>query len=102
MTILQSSYGYDMTINHYYKIVKDGEKTVLLQEIGKTVSNDEGRDSGQSVADASKEIGKPFRAYKRNYRFDYRQGQAYFVSKYIAGNSANIWDGKPDYYNTWD
>ncbi len=96
-TILESSFGYDMTINCYYMVLQDGTKTALVQEIGKTVSNDDGMGGGNSIPDTSKRLGKPFRAYKRDYT-----GRPIYVSKYIAGNSADEWSGKPSYYNTWD
>lgn len=95
--ILESSYGYDMTINNYYFIIKDGEKSALLQAIGRTICNDDGMGAGKSIADPSIIIGDPFRARKRIY-----PDSVMYVSKYIDGYSATIWDGKPSYYNTWD
>lgn len=96
--ILQASYGYDMTINHYYKVLKLGDKTIVAQEIGKIVKNDDGFGRGTSIADESKVIGEPFRA-KKKIGYD---GRTYFVSYHFAGGDAEEWDGKEDYYNTWD
>lgn len=100
MKILESSFGYDMTINSYYVVLEDGEKTALIQEIGRKVSNDDGYGKGQSIADPSTKVGKPFRAYKRVLKF--YDGRTIYVSKYIDGRSADEWDGKPSYYNSWD
>jgi hypothetical protein len=102
MTILESSFGYDMTINCYYIILKDGDKTAMLQEIGRTINSDDGLGGGNSIADPAIKKGKPFRAYKRAFPKDFHNGETYYVSRYIAGNSATVWDGKPSYYNTWD
>lgn len=102
MTILHAQYGYDMTINHYYKIIEDGKKTALVQEIGKTVTNDDGMGNGKSMPDTNIVIGKPFRAYKRVFSNGYRDGEILYKSKYFADGSADVWDGKPNYYNTWD
>ena len=95
--ILEATFGYDMTINVYYKILQDGEKTALVQEISRKVYNDDGMGGGHSVADPTKVVGKPFRAYKRNYT-----GNPLYRSKNFPGGSADVWSGNPSYYNTWD
>lgn len=97
MKILTASYGYDMTINNYYKIVKEGEKTVLVQKIGRIVSNDEGRGNGTSVPNEKVTDGEVFRAHVRG-----SERGTYYVSKYFPGGYADEWNGKPEYYNSWD
>ena len=95
--ILETSFGYDMTINDYYKVISENAKTALVQPIGRTVANDHGLGNGQSMPDVTKEKGKPFRAFKRAF-----MDRTIYVSKYFGGHSADVWSGTPSYFNTWD
>lgn len=96
--ILEYSFGYDMTINEYYLVLKENGKTAVCQQIGRIVKDDSGRGSGTSQPNPNKKIGEPFRATVRK--------DGYYASKYFGGGyqteHARPWDGKPSYYNTWD
>ena len=98
MKIVESSFGYDMTINDYFVVLSENDKTAMLQPIGKIVKDDYGLGSGRSIPDASKVTGEPFRA--RVVKSG--NGISYSSPKYITGHWADEWNGKPNYYNTWD
>jgi hypothetical protein len=93
--IIEVSFGYDMTINHYFLILNENEKTALVQRVGTKVDNDDGMGGGHSVPNLEIRIDEPFRVYKRDQ---------YYASKFGLStiHHADLWDGKPSYYNTWD
>jgi len=102
--IFTYSFGYDMTINVFAKVVRQTKKTLFLQEVEMSVSDDCGQGSGR--AEASPEItengveypiiegSKIIKAQKRVYPYG-----EYWVS---GRHHWYEWDGKPKYHNTWD
>jgi len=106
--IFYTSYGYDMTINHYVKIVSVSptKKTVMARMLKVEIKDDNGQGSGTSNP-TNEEIGEAFRLSVRVWN-----DAVHLVGKYPfcaeSGNFTKIrgsfskWDGKPNYYNTWD
>ena len=88
--ILHSSWGYSMTINTYYEIVKRTNKTVYAVEIGKT-DKDGGGLYGYEV---------PNPKVKQKTVYSGRISPGGYVK--LDGKHCRIWDGKPNYYNSLD
>lgn len=107
--ILINSWGYDMTINDYCRITElsPTKKTIKCRMLKQTIENDYGRGAGRSMP-TSEEKGEPFKLFVRNYSQDNLSDRLYFVGSYPfcdgdkQKGSFSIWNGKPDYYNTWD
>jgi len=106
--ILYTSWGYDMTINDYCKIIKISptRKTVLCRMVKKIVKDDNGMGEGRSKA-TNEEYGDVFRLYVREYN-GCNGDKFLFVGQYPFSNGAKrkgtflLDDGKERYYNTWD
>lgn len=107
--ILSTSYGYDMTINKYVKVLRQTQSSLVVQPVGCHVENDNGSGHGQSTPSGFQadqptfslslwEHG-PTEAYRQKYPTSENKPQSYFKGK---GRTWRMWDGKPDYYNTWD
>ena len=88
--ILHASWGYSMTINTYYEIVKRTNKTVYAVEIGKTAKDGAGL--------YGHEIPNP--KVKKNTVYSGRISPSGYVK--LDGKLCRIWDGKPNYYNSLD
>jgi hypothetical protein len=88
--ILHSSWGYSMTINTYYEIVKRTNKTVYAVEIGKTDKDGSGL-YGYEV---------PNPKVKQKTVYSGRISPSGYVK--LDGKHCRIWDGKPNYYNSLD
>lgn len=88
--ILHASWGYSMTINTYYEIVKRTNKTVYVVEIGKTDKDGSGL-YGYEV---------PNPKVKKTTVYSGRISPSGYVK--IDGKHCRIWDGKPNYYNSLD
>ena len=86
-----------MTINDYYKVIKENQKTALVQQIGKIVVHDEGAAQGKSLPNSDQIIGASFRAYKRVIN-----DRVYYVSKRFVSGMAVVWEAQADFYNTYD
>jgi hypothetical protein len=103
--ILKNSWGYDMTINDYCKVLENTGKTLKCVMIAKTVSNDDGLGHGRSVPDPDTEISTPFRLRitkrKNSPGFWYSGTYPYCKADKHYGTFFKC-DGIPDYYNTWD
>lgn len=88
--ILYSSWGYEMTINTFYEIVRRTNKTIYAVEIGnKKISG--GGWTGKEIPDPSireKEI------------FSGRINPGGYVK--LDGHHCRLYDGKPKYYNSLD
>jgi len=105
--ILLNSWGYDMTINDYCKVIENTGKTLKCVMIKNEVSNDDGMGNGRSIPLPDQEFGKPFRIRISISKYD---GNVWLVGSYPRDEEDGyksrgcwfIWDGQPDYYNTWD
>lgn len=94
--IFHCSWGYDMTINEYAKVIKQSPKSILLQECYAVVKDDYGMGNGSAKAGGLKPDGEQFRLYKKTSKWGDRWaggGQCRYWSE---------WDGRSNYHNTWD
>lgn len=100
--IFHTSWGYDMTINEYAKVVKQSEKSILLQECYAAVSDDNGMGGGRATTDGTlKPNGDKFRLYKKVRKM--HDGRTY--ESWAGGGQCRYWsewDGQSSYHNTWD
>lgn len=94
--IVCSSYGYDMTLVEYYVVTRMTKASVWLRPINTIITGDDGRGEGKAMPDASWQASdsKVFR--KKIQVSDSKQ----YVSDTIK--YFRIWDGTPQYYNSWD
>lgn len=94
--IVCSSYGYDMTLVEYYVVDRMTKSSVWLRPVHCVVTGDDGRGEGKAMPDTSWQASdeKVFRK-----RIQLSEGKQYVSDsiKYFR-----IWDGKPQYYNSWD
>ena len=107
-TILRHSWGYDMTFNEYCIVIsvsKSG-KTIKCQRVHSEVTTaDNGLGAGRQ-APGKEPIGEVFRLHVRRYQ----TSGPYYVGSYPSTHDGanmgrgcfTLWDGKPDYYNTYD
>lgn len=95
--IVCSSYGYDMTLVEYYVVTRMTKASVWLRPINTIVTGDDGRGEGKAMPDASWQASdsKVFR--KKIQRYESGKQYVSDTIKYFR-----IWDGKPQYYNSWD
>ncbi len=116
--ILNTSWGYDMTINDYCKVMENTGKTIKCQKIGKILGPESHAGNQSSVPDKSRKVCKPFRIRISRGKPNINDpgGKAvYLVGSYpfaTEGKSADCdskrqgswrpWDKTPDYENTYD
>lgn len=95
--IFHTSWGYDMTINQYAKVIKQSPKSILLQECLADVKDDCGRGAGTATTQGSLRLnGEQFRLYKKTTPWG---------TSWAGGGECRYWsewDGKASYHNTWD
>ena len=101
-TILNTSFGYDMTINHFCVVVQKG-KTLLCQLIGKkSLSSDD----SSVIPDITNKFNSPFRlrVYLRDRYSLLSGGYPAYEDGILFRKGANwrIWNGKPVYENHED
>jgi hypothetical protein len=96
--IVHATWGYNCTLNDFCLIVKETQRTVLLQQL-KTA-----RVSGDATAGAEVPISptnnpaelplgeKPFRAQKKS-------GRDNALRLWAKGRFYGLWDGEPKHYN---
>lgn len=99
--IVCSSYGYDMTLVEYYVVTRMTKASVWLRPINCVVTGDDGRGEGRAVPDLSWQ-GRPLpssddKVFRKKIQLS--DGKQYVSDsiKYFR-----IWDGTPQYYNSWD
>jgi hypothetical protein len=104
-SIYYDSWGYDMTLNDYLKVLSSNGKTAKCVMIGARVEDDCGRGNGRSYPVPSVIKSKPFNLRIR----EGYEGQPYLVGSYpFCGDdskrrgSFSKNTGQGDYYNTWD
>ena len=90
-TILRCTFGYSMTINHYYIIESRSKKTIFCREIGSKVIEGQHGYHGKEVPDATKRGSKLFKCILRNER-----------SVKVNNETCYIWDGTANYFNQID
>jgi len=101
--ILVASWGYNMTINDYCKVLENTGKTLKCVMISCRIEDDNGSGGGRSMPIPELEISEPFRI-----RINKRENYTSLVGSYPYTKDGkrkghwHIWDGKPNYYNTWD
>jgi hypothetical protein len=95
--IICSSFGYDMTIVEFYVVVRMTKASVWLRPIGRIVTGDDGRGEGKAVPDDSWQASDSNVFRKRIQRYWDGIETISDTIKYFR-----IWDGKPQYHNTWD
>lgn len=88
--ILHASWGYSMTINTFYEIVKRTNKTVFVVEIGKKNVDGDGWTGHQ--------IPNPDVKEKEVLSGRISSGGWVKIDKKLC----RIWDGKPSFYNSLD
>ena len=109
--IYETSWGYDMTINEYCKVLENTGKTLKCVMVKKKVENDDGLGNGRSTPD--QEIcSKPFRLKAvcekwsgindtGRYHLSIR-GSYPYCNEHKQFGYFHIWEGQPNYENTWD
>lgn len=97
--ILHTSWGYDMTINDYAVVVDETPKSVLCKMVSVKVENDYGRGNGTAMPTLKEKEEKPFRLFKRGNHF---KGSYPYCNGSMKMGYFNVWDGRPNYHNTWD
>lgn len=107
-TIFHTSFGYDMTINEYVKVISQTEKSLVVKECYAVVKDDYGRGNGKAIAGGYKPDGKEFRIFRKVKKYtDRYNGQEHVWESWVgtlhgSADSWSIWDGKENYHNTWD
>ena len=102
--IFRTSWGYDMTINEYAKVIKQSDKSILLQECYAIVKDDYGKGAGRAKAGGLKEDGKKFRLSLKERDTGYGKPYTYWAG-HLHGSGVDYWsewDGQESYHNTWD
>jgi hypothetical protein len=94
--IVCSSYGYNMTIVQFYQVNRLTKASVWLRPIGRHVTGDDGQGEGKAMPDPSYQAPDDDVFRKKIQLSDGKQ----FVSDSIK--HFRIWNGKPQYHNTWD
>lgn len=88
--ILHASWGYSMTINTYYEIVKRTNKTVYVVEIGKKKVDGDGW--------TGHEVAVPEQKGKTVYSGRIKPDKSVTIDKKYC----RLWDGSSNYYNSLD
>ena len=116
--ILDTSHGYDMTINNFCEVIENTGKTIKCQMIGKKVTSRKQGLIETAIPDRTRKFCEPIRIRisrgKPNIN-DPKGEVVYLVGSHpyaMSKNSANCtekrrgvwfkWDGKPNYENTYD
>ena len=90
--MLNSTWGYGQTNQSWYKVIKETDKTVTLQEYhGIRVKVDEMNFMAGTEAPGTKKYGKPFRKTKKMY-----------MSPKPYMGCLEIWDGEPKFASHWN
>ena len=101
--ILYNSWGYDMTINDFCKVLENTGKTLKCVMLEKSIKNDDGLGNGRAIP--TKETNKIFRLRitqkKDSHGFWYCGSYPYCNDSKHRGTFFR-YDGKSNYENTWD
>jgi hypothetical protein len=99
--IIFCTWGYSMTIVDYYRVLKETEKSLLVEQIKSKTTRAAEYLAGYSIPEPKiipDTREKPFRIYKRE-----NGKEVYFVSS-LGGYRKYfyVWDGKEKYFNHCD
>jgi len=94
--IFYTSWGYDMTLHDYAKVIKQDGAVLTLQECFMHSENDNGFGAGRSWPGEINPAGKVFRIRQVKTK----NGYVHFTK--ANGHFWYLWNGKKNYYNTWD
>ncbi len=100
--IFYYSYGYDMTINKYCKVVEETPKTAKAVMIGATVRDDNGLGGGNSTPNPAVVLSAPFRLRKSEFQRELTLRGSDPDFRFSGSQTWWLWKGTPNYYNTWD
>ena len=94
--VLRYSFGYDMTINVYAKVIRQTAKALVCKECYASVQDDYGKGEGRSTCGEVKEDAKEFMIKRMKSAHGYEHWSG-------AGNCWQVErPGEKHYYNTWD
>lgn len=96
-SILSGIWGYSMTIVDFYEVVKRTESFVFVKELQKDVIEDEGP-KGEMLMPVPGSYVSP-QVYR--LKIQSHGSNAYYFKSPKSG-ILDLWDGKPEYQNTWD
>tara|TARA_R100001510_G_scaffold19318_1_gene16822 strand:+ start:5378 stop:5707 length:330 start_codon:yes stop_codon:yes gene_type:complete len=94
--IVCSSYGYDMTLVQFYVVDRMTKASVWLRPVECRVFGDDGRGEGRAIPNTGWQAPDNAVFRKRIHETDGKQWLSDSI-KYFR-----IWNGKPEYYNSWD
>lgn len=102
--IFHRSWGYDMTINDYVRVIDQTPKSLVVKECKVRVENDTGHGQGTAEPTGIKEDGEQFRMFKIQKTWkDYYTGEERTAINWVGGSHTWwLWDGKANYQNSWD
>lgn len=95
--IVCSSYGYNMTIVEFYLVDRMTKSNVWLRPIGRLVKNDDGKGDGTAEPSLNFKAADSMIFRKK---IQHSCDGCQFISDNIK--SYSIWNGRPQYHNTWD
>lgn len=96
--VLYTSWGYNMTLVDFCKIIGITDKKVRCVMLGRTVTGDNGRGDGK--ASPGGEYGKPFLLSKTGS--GYFKGSYPFVEGSTRSGFFSVHDREYQYFNSWD
>jgi hypothetical protein len=96
--ILHGSFGYSMTLNEFYVIERVSAASAWIREVPSCVVNDDGMGGGKASPDPLLEPFGPLTRHK--IQTAYTDGEQWLSHKRLG--SLRLWDGRPQYHNTYD
>ena len=107
--IFHTSWGYDMTINEYAKVIQQSPKSILLQMCYKITNGESYYPGGTGRATTKGELrpdGEKFRLFKKTRTYnDWKTGKPITYENWAGGGECKYWsewDGRESYENTCD
>jgi hypothetical protein len=101
--IVCSSFGYDMTLVEYYVVDRMTKSSVWLRPVHCVVTGDDGRGEGKAMPDTSWQASDD-KVFRKKIQRSEGVTSACNPKQYVSDSIKyfRIWDGKPQYYNSWD
>lgn len=94
--ILSGTYGYNMTLPIFYKIVKRTAKMIIVVKLSKKLHSGHYNGSFEEVPNETKEE-QDLKGHQ--YRAKLKDGKDYAM---VDGHFVKLWDGKPVWGNDMD